>query len=199
MIRGVGAKRSRVYQKWPVVDLVGGYRDGVTRAPWQRDSMVNMFSTTKGIAALTVAHAVSRDLFDYDAAVADYWPEFGSAAGGAKADVTVRQLLAHQAGLCALKPAATLWDVADPRGSRPSWRSSGMDAWHLHGYHAITSVGIGRTHPPHRPGRPYLGRYLAEEIAGPLGPRPVHRPADGHRPDRIATHHHWKRFGGTAA
>ena len=40
-----------------VVDLWGGYRDGVTRAPWRRDSMVNMFSTTKGIAALTVAHA----------------------------------------------------------------------------------------------------------------------------------------------
>lgn len=197
-IRGdVGAALAVYRDGRKVVDLWGGYRDGVTRAPWQRDSMVNMFSTTKGIAALTVAHAVSRDLFDYDAAVADYWPEFGSAAGGAKADVTVRQLLAHQAGLCALKPAATLWDVADPArlspilaAQRPAWTPGTR-----HGYHAITlgwyqSELIRRTDPAGRT----LGRYLAEEIAGPLGldlhiglPMGIDR-------DRIATLHHWKRF-----
>ncbi len=177
-----------------VVDLWGGYRDGVTRAPWRRDSMVNMFSTTKGIAALTVAQAVSRGLLDYDARVADYWPEFGAAG---KAEVTVRQLLAHQAGLCALTPAPALWQVADPArlspllaAQRPAWTPGTR-----HGYHAITlgwyqSELIRRTDPAGRT----LGRYLAEEIAGPLDldlhiglPMSIDR-------DRIATLHHWKRF-----
>ena len=57
-----------------VVDLWGGYRNGLTKEPWQRDTMVNMFSTTKGVAALVVAAAVSRGLFSYDAKVADYCP-----------------------------------------------------------------------------------------------------------------------------
>ena len=61
----------------------------------QADTMVNMFSSTKGVAALTVAHAVSKGLFDYDERVRTYWPEF---AAQDKGDVTVRQLLAHQAG-----------------------------------------------------------------------------------------------------
>ena len=56
-----------------VVDLWGGYRDGVARDPWRADTMVNMFSTTKGVAALVVALAVSRGLLSYDAKVADYW------------------------------------------------------------------------------------------------------------------------------
>ena len=79
-----------------VVDLWGGYRNGLTKDPWQPETLVNMFSTTKGVAALVVASAVSRGLICYDAKVADYWPEFVQAG---KADVTVRQLLGHQAPL----------------------------------------------------------------------------------------------------
>ena len=59
-----------------VVDLWGGFRNGATRAPWTNDTLVNTFSTTKGVAALAVARAVSRGLLDYDARVADYWPAF---------------------------------------------------------------------------------------------------------------------------
>src|ERR1700742_3226045 len=94
-----------------VVDLWGGYRNGKTRAPWERDTIVNVFSTTKGVASLAVAVAASRGLVDYDAKVADYWPEFAQAGKGA---VTVRQLLGHQAGLVAIKPPLTLADIADP-------------------------------------------------------------------------------------
>jgi CubicO group peptidase (beta-lactamase class C family) len=176
-----------------VVDLWGGYRNGVTKEPWQRDTLVNMFSTTKGVSALTVAHAVSTGLLDYDARVCDYWPEF---AQQGKETVTVRQLLAHQAGLCALDPNPTLQDVADPEqlspilaSQKPAWRPGTR-----HGYHAI-SIGwyqselIRRTDPRGRT----LGRYLADEIAGPMG-LDVHigLPASVDR-DRVAYVHNWKR------
>ena len=152
-----------------VVDLWGGYRNGITKAPWQHDTMVNMFSTTKGVAALAVAVAVSRGLFGYDDKVVDHWPEFAQAG---KADVTVRQLLGHQAGLCVLKPAPTVRDVADPArlsamlaAQKPAWPPGTR-----HGYHAITlgwyeSELIRRTDPAGRT----LGRFLADEVAGPLG------------------------------
>lgn len=176
-----------------VVDLWGGYRNGVTKEPWQRDTLVNMFSTTKGVSALTVAHAVSTGLLDYDARVCDYWPEF---AQQGKETVTVRQLLAHQAGLCALDPNPTLQDVADPErlspilaSQKPAWRPGTR-----HGYHAITigwyqSELIRRTDPRGRT----LGRFLADEIAGPMG-LDVHigLPASVDR-DRVAYVHNWKR------
>ncbi|WP_445170605.1 serine hydrolase domain-containing protein [Mycolicibacterium sp. Dal123E01] len=176
-----------------VVDLWGGYRDGITKTPWQRDTMVNMFSTTKGVTALTFAVAVSRGMLSYDAKVADYWPEFAQAGKG---DVTVRQLLAHQAGLPALTPTPTLADVADPDRLAPMLAAQ-APAWPVgtrHGYHAITlgwyqSELIRRTDPAGRT----VGRFLAEEIAAPLGldlhiglPRDIDR-------SRIAYLHQWKR------
>ena len=78
-----------------VADLWGGYRDDEGR-PWQRDTMATSFSTTKGVAS-TVAHVlVDRGLLDYEARVADYWPEF---ARNGKAGITVRHVLTHQSGL----------------------------------------------------------------------------------------------------
>ncbi|CAN5650538.1 serine hydrolase domain-containing protein [soil metagenome] len=177
-----------------VVDMWGGYRNGFTMTPWCQDTVVNMFSTTKGVAALTFAHAVSAGLLDYDAAVCDYWPEF---AQNGKGDVTVRQLLAHQAGLCAMKPAPCLRDVADPAGrlapilamQKPAWRPGTR-----HGYHAITigwyeSELIRRTDPKGRT----LGRYLAEEIAGPLGLEMYIGLPASVDPARVAHVHNWKR------
>ena len=71
-----------------VVDFWGGYRDRTTRAPWLRDTVVTVYSTTKGIAGLAVAVAVSRGWIDYSARVSDYWPEFAEAGKGG---ITVRQ------------------------------------------------------------------------------------------------------------
>src|ERR1700755_1851664 len=109
-----------------VVDLWGGYRNGNTRAPWEQDTLVNVFSTTKGIASLAVALAASRGYLSYDAKVAEYWPEFAQAG---KEAVTVRQLLAHQAGLPVVKPPLTLQEMADPpkmsaklAAQAPAWR-----------------------------------------------------------------------------
>lgn len=191
--REVGAAVAVYRDGVKVVDLWGGYRDGISKAPWREDTVVNMFSTTKGVAALTVAHAVSHGLIDYDARVADYWPEF---TRHGKDRVTVRQLLAHQAGLCVLRPVPTLRDVADPErlspmlaAQRPAWTPGTRG-----GYHAITlgwyqSELIRRTDPAGRT----LGRYLAEEIAGPLGlDYFIGLPASVDR-GRVAQLHCWPR------
>lgn len=176
-----------------VVDLWGGYRDGFTRRPWQPDTMVNVFSSTKGVAALVVALAVSRGLFGYDDKVADHWPEFAQAGKG---NITIRELLGHQAGLCALKPAPALADIADPdrlapilAAQKPLWAPGTR-----HGYHAITlgwyeSELIRRTDPAGRT----LGRFFADEMAGPLGlDLHIGLPAGVPR-ERVALLHQWKR------
>jgi len=191
--REVGAAMAVYRNGVKVVDLWGGYGNGIRKTPWRHDTMVNMFSTTKGVAALAVALAVSRGLFGYDDKVVDHWPEFGQAGKG---DVTVRQLLGHQAGLCVLKPAPTVRDVADPArlstmlaAQKPAWPPGTR-----HGYHTITlgwyeSELIRRTDPTGRT----LGRFFADEIAGPLGldlhiglPNSVAR-------DRLAHLHQWSR------
>lgn len=151
-----------------VVDLWGGYRNGNTRAPWEQDTLVNVFSTTKGIASLAVAVAASRGYLSYDAKVTDYWPEFAQAG---KQSVTVRQLLAHQAGLVAINPPLTLQEMADPPKMSAKLEVQ-VPAWTpgtRHGYHGIT-LGwyegelIRRTDPAGRS----LGKFFADEIAGPL-------------------------------
>jgi CubicO group peptidase (beta-lactamase class C family) len=105
-----------------VVDLWGGVRDVATRAPWQARTMVIVHSATKGLAALGLALAHSRGLLDYDERVAAYWPEFAQAGKDA---ITVRQLLAHQAGLFAFDEQVDRDVVADPDRSRhrSSWTS----------------------------------------------------------------------------
>ena len=82
-----------------VVDLWGGIRNKRTAERWNQDTMVIVYSVTKGLAAMTLAIAHSRGWLDYDERVCTYWPEFGQHG---KARITVRQLLAHQAGLYAL-------------------------------------------------------------------------------------------------
>lgn len=153
----------------PVVDIWGGLRAKATRRPWKRDTMVLVYSATKGLAAMTLALAHSRGWLDYDAPVAEYWPEFGRSD---KAAVTVRQLLAHQAGLFALDQPVTRDLVADAdrlaevlARQKPAWTPGSRQA-----YHGIT-LGfyegelLRRVDPDHRT----LGRFFHEEIALPLG------------------------------
>lgn len=97
--RELGAACAVYYRGEPVVDLWGGYRNKRRHQPWEEDTLVPVFSTTKGMAGMAVAVAHSRGLLDYDAPVSAYWPEF---AERGKHDVTVRQLLSHQAGLSAI-------------------------------------------------------------------------------------------------
>ncbi|NND66712.1 MAG: beta-lactamase family protein, partial [Halioglobus sp.] len=91
-----GGAAVSVYQRGErVVDLWGGYRDA-EGTPWTSDTMAPSFSTTKGVAATLLHIYADRGLVDYDAKVADYWPEFAQAG---KAGITVRQVLSHQSGL----------------------------------------------------------------------------------------------------
>ncbi|MCV7348382.1 serine hydrolase domain-containing protein [Mycolicibacterium rhodesiae] len=189
----VGAAFAVYREGRKVVDLWGGYCNGNTKARWEQDTLVNVFSTTKGIASLAVAVAVSRGLLSYDAKVADYWPEF---AQGGKDEVTVRQLLSHQAGLSAIDPPLALGDLADPitmsaklAAQAPAWAPGTR-----HGYHVVT-LGwyegelIRRTDPAGRS----LGQFLADEIIKPLGlDFYIGLPASVNR-DRVAHLHAWSR------
>ncbi|GAA2641215.1 serine hydrolase domain-containing protein [Paractinoplanes durhamensis] len=152
-----------------VVDLWGGYRDGVKRLPWQADTVVVMYSTTKGVSSLALALAHSRGLLDYDERVAAYWPEFGWRGKGG---ITVRQLLSHQAGLPIVDVPLTVADLGDLDFmaaalaiQRPLWAAGTR-----HGYHTIT-LGWYESELLRRvdPGGRSIGRYFADEIAGPLG------------------------------
>ncbi|MEV6139245.1 serine hydrolase domain-containing protein [Nocardia sp. NPDC051990] len=151
-----------------VVDLWAGHRDRHRTLPWERDTIVPVFSSTKGMAAFVVATMVSKGLLDYEAPVAKYWPEF---AAQGKGTVTVRQLIDHQAGLSGLDTVVRLPQIADLdslatilAAQRPAWQPGTR-----HGYHAIT-LGlyqgelVRRVDTAHRT----LGRVFAEEIAKPL-------------------------------
>jgi CubicO group peptidase (beta-lactamase class C family) len=97
----------------PVIDLWGGIADARTGRPWSADTLSVIFSCTKGLMSILAAQLVAEGLLDYDAPVARYWLEFAAAG---KADVTVRQLLNHQAGLSAPRDALALEDLLDWRG-----------------------------------------------------------------------------------
>jgi CubicO group peptidase (beta-lactamase class C family) len=152
-----------------VVDLWGGIRNKQTGEPWEENTMVIVYSTTKGLAAMTLAIAHSRGWLNYEERVCTYWPEF---AQQGKENITVRQLLAHQAGLFACDEpvdrnvVADLDRLADVLArQKPAWEPGTHEA-----YHAIT-LGfyegelLRRIDPQHRS----LGQFFQDEIASPLG------------------------------
>ena len=159
-----------VYHKGEkVVDLWGGIADKATQRPWKANTMVTLFSTTKGVASMAMALAHSRGLLDYDETVASYWPDF---AQNGKENVTVRQLLSHQAGVCAIDEPLNLVSMADAdvmaaalAKQKPAWEPGDY-----HGYHGVTlgwyeSELLRCVDPKKRT----IGRYFQDEIATPLG------------------------------
>jgi len=152
-----------------VVDLWGGVRNKQTGEPWEQNTMVLVYSATKGLAAMTLALAHSRGWLDYEERVCAYWPEFGQQG---KERITVRQLLAHQAGLFAFDETVDRAVVADldrlagiMARQRPAWEPGTRQA-----YHAI-SLGFYEGELLRRvdPQRRSLGRFFQDEIAAPLG------------------------------
>jgi len=152
-----------------VVDIWGGIRNKQTNEPWERDTMVIVYSATKGLSAMTMALAHSRGWLDYEDCVCRYWPAF---AQQGKERITVRQLLSHQAGLYALDQPLDRALVADLdrlavvlARQKPAWEPGTRQA-----YHAIT-LGfyegelLRRIDPEHRS----LGEFFQDEIASPLG------------------------------
>ncbi|HXC57316.1 MAG TPA: serine hydrolase domain-containing protein [Rhizomicrobium sp.] len=163
-----------------VVDLWGGWSDVARTAPWQRDTIVNFFSVSKALCAIACMRLVDEARLDLDQPVARYWPAF---AAGGKQDVTVRQMLSHQAGLPAIrKPlpdgAALDWQVvtAALAEQEPWWRPGSG-----HGYH-VNTFGFLAGELVRRISGRSIGTLLRQDVAGPLG-ADVHigLPASEHR------------------
>jgi CubicO group peptidase (beta-lactamase class C family) len=157
------------YRGEKVVDLWGGVRNKATGEPWEEDTMVLVYSATKGLAAMTLAVAHSRGWLDYDKRVCSYWPEF---AQQGKERITVRQLLAHQAGLFAFDDQADRSLVADLdrlaivlARQKPAWEPGTRQAYHAISLGYYEAELLRRIDPRHRS----LGQFFQDEIATPLG------------------------------
>jgi len=153
----------------PVVDLWGGLADPHTGAPWARDTVVLVFSATKGVTATCVATLVERGLLDPDAPVAAWWPEF---AANGKSGVTVAQLLSHQAGLPLVEgdwalEDALRWDpmVTALAAQAPLWEPGRDHGYHMRTFGWLAGELVRRADPAHRT----PGPFFREEIAAPLG------------------------------
>ncbi len=150
-----------------VIDLFGGFADEARSRPWQADTIVGVYSTTKTMAALTALLVADRGELDFAAPVARYWPEFAAAG---KADVTVAQVMSHSSGLCGWREPLTTEDLYDWEklttllaAEEPFWPPGTAS-----GYHVLTQgylIGevlrriTGQT----------LGTIFRTEIAEPLG------------------------------
>lgn len=163
----VGASLCVIVDGEPVVDLWGGHADAERARAWERDTIANVYSSTKGVAALAAAMLADRGDLDVERPVVDYWPEFGQAGKDA---ITVRQLLTHEAGLAGvdekLPDLAVLdWEymIGAMERQAPLWTpGEGL------GYHAVT-YGWLMGEVIRRIAGKTCGEFVRDEIAGPLG------------------------------
>jgi CubicO group peptidase (beta-lactamase class C family) len=150
-----------------VVDLWGGWRDAARKRPWTRDTLVNVYSTTKGIVAAALAMAVDRGFLRYEDRVAQHWPEFAAAG---KDGVTVAQLISHQGGLPGFAAPTTVEDLYDwtlccsrLAAQAPAWPPGEATSYHActYGYLAgeVFRRAVGQS----------IGRFIAEQMSAPLG------------------------------
>ncbi|MFF3737456.1 serine hydrolase domain-containing protein [Streptomyces sp. NPDC002566] len=163
----LGAAVSVLVDGTPVVDLWGGWADAARTRAWERDTLVNVWSTSKGPTALCAHILVDRGLLDLDAPVAAYWPEFAAAG---KERVLVRHLLSHRAGLAGLREPHSLdelydWELTVARlaATEPWWEPGTRS-----GYHALT-YGFLVGEVVRRVSGLLPGAFLEREVTGPLG------------------------------
>ena len=163
----VGASFCATIEGETVVDLWGGHADEAKTRPWEKDTIVNVYSTTKTMTALTALLVADRGELDFDAPVARYWPEF---AANGKSQVKVSHLMSHSAGLSGWKEKISVEDVYDwdkvcalLAAQAPFWEPGTAP-----GYHALTQGYLVGEVVRRITGRS-LGTVFREEIAGPLG------------------------------
>jgi CubicO group peptidase (beta-lactamase class C family) len=151
----------------PVVDLWGGHFDASYTRPFERDTIVQCYSSTKTITVLCALVLADRGELDLDAPVARYWPEF---AAEGKSEVAVKQLLGHTSGLCAWTEPLTLVGLCDVEKSTallarqaPLWKPGRTS-----GYHGLTQGHLVGEVIRRVTGKS-LGTFLREDVAGPLG------------------------------
>jgi CubicO group peptidase (beta-lactamase class C family) len=162
----IGASVAVFIDGEPVVDLWGGYFDATYTREWERDTIVNCFSATKTMTALSALLLADRGELDLDERVAKYWPEFAAAG---KSEIKVRQLLDYSSGMAGWTEAVTLNDLYDWKKSttllaqQEPWWKPGTAV----GYHAFT-IGHLIGEVVRRITGKTMGTFFAEEIAGPL-------------------------------
>ena len=162
--REVGSSFSVYKDGIPLIDIWSGYADEEKNKEWERDTLANVWSTTKGITALTIAHAYEQGILDYEEKVSTYWPEFASSG---KDEITVGMLLSHQAGICGSNTdkindyydqAVMATELAQ---MEPLWKPGTASGYHSLTYGWLASELIirltGKT----------LGTYFKDEIAIP--------------------------------
>lgn len=150
-----------------VVDLWGGHRDAARTLPWDRDTIVNVWSTTKEVTALAVLMLVERGLVDLYSPVATYWPEF---AQNGKEAIEVRHVMAHTSGVSGWDQPFTIadmydWDssVAKLARQAPWWEPGTASGYHAQNQGHLLGEIVRRVTGKH------LKQFVADEIAGPLG------------------------------
>lgn len=163
----IGASFCATVEGEIVVDLWGGFADPAKTRAWERDTVINVYSTTKTMCALTALLIADRGELDFDAPVAKYWPEF---AANGKADVKVSHLMSHSAGLSGWKEKITTEDLYDWEkatsllaAQAPYWPAGTAP-----GYHALTQGYLVGEVVRRITGKS-LGTVFREEIAEPLG------------------------------
>lgn len=163
----VGAAFSAYHKGRKVVDLWGGVADQDTGAPWNEDTLILVFSSTKGATAICANHLAQQGLLDMDAPVVEYWPDFGR---NGKEDIPVSYLLSHQAGLAWVDGDLTAeealsWEpvIEALENQHPNWKPGSQ-----HGYHA-TTYGWLVGELVRRVSGKSVGTYFREHVGDPLG------------------------------
>jgi CubicO group peptidase (beta-lactamase class C family) len=163
----IGASFCATLEGETVVDLWGGFADAAKTRPWEKDTIVNVYSTTKTMTALCALILADRGELDFDAPVAKYWPQF---AVNGKAGVKVSHLMSHSAGLSGWKETITTQDLYDwdkvtalLANQAPYWEPGSAA-----GYHALTQGFLVGEVVRRITGRS-LGSFFRQEVAEPLG------------------------------
>lgn len=150
-----------------VVDIWGGFTDEDKSSPWERDTIANMWSTTKNICSIAALILVDRGLLDLNEKVSKYWPEF---AANGKQNIEVRQVISHTSGVAAWEKPVTLEELYDTEQSTatlakqpPWWKPGTASGYHTYTHGHLIAELVRRT-----TGKS-LKKFVAEEMAIPLG------------------------------